>query len=122
MSLQRLADEDLAHRSQTSGLVYPVLYAIIMVFSRYADDHRAIAVLTGLTILVAALLRTRLVLKFNTLYRLNPGSWLADYSALTLLLAGVWAMKSVLRSMLTECIFLTLNPLGQLRAGDNNLW
>jgi signal transduction histidine kinase len=90
MSLQRLADEDLAHRSQTSGLVYPVLYAIIMVFSRYADDHRAIAVLTGLTILVAALLRTRLVRKFNTLYRLNPGSWLADYSALTLLLAGVW--------------------------------
>ena len=90
MSLQRLADEDLARRSQTSGLVYPVLYAIIMVFSRYADDHRAIAVLAGLTILVAAVLRTRLVRKFDTLYSLNPGSWLAGYSALTLVLAGVW--------------------------------
>lgn len=89
-SLQQLADEDLARRSQASGLVYLVLYAIIIVFTRYANDHRTIAVLAGLTILAAAALRTWMILKFNTLYRLNPGAWLAGFTSLTLLLAGVW--------------------------------
>jgi len=89
-SLQHLADEDLARRSQASGLVYLVLYAIIIGFTRYANDHRTIAVLAGLTILAAATLRTSMILKFNTLYRLNPGAWLAGFTALTLLLAGVW--------------------------------
>jgi len=89
-SLQHLADEDLARRSQASGLVYLVLYAIIIGFTRYAHDHRTIAVLAGLTILAAAALRTWMIFKFNTLYRLNPGAWLAGFSALTLLLAGVW--------------------------------
>jgi len=89
-SLQHLADEDLARRSQASGLVYLVLYAIIIGFTRYANDHRTIAVLAGLTILAAAALRTWMIFKFNTLYRLNPGAWLAGFSALTLLLAGVW--------------------------------
>jgi signal transduction histidine kinase len=67
-----------------------VLYAIIIVFTRYANDHRTIAVLAGLTILAAVALRTWTVLKFNTLYRLNPGAWLAGFTSLTLLLAGVW--------------------------------
>jgi signal transduction histidine kinase len=90
ISLQHLADEDLAHRAQASGLVYVALYAIIIIFTRYANDHRTIAVLAGLTILVAATLRTWMILKFNTLYKLNPGAWLAGFSSLTLLLAGVW--------------------------------
>ena len=89
-SLQHLADADLARRSQASGLVYLVLYAIIIVFTRYANDHRTIAVLAGLTILAAVALRTWMILKFNTLYRLNPGAWLAGFTSLTLLLAGVW--------------------------------
>jgi signal transduction histidine kinase len=89
-SLQHLADEDLARRSQASGLVYLVLYTIIIVFTRYANDHRTIAVLAGLTILAAATLRTWMILKFNTLYRPKPGAWLAGFTALTLLLAGVW--------------------------------
>ena len=90
ISLQHLADEDLARRAQASGLVYVALYAIIIIFTPYANDHRTIAVLAGLTILVAATLRTWMILKFNTLYKLNPGAWLAGFSSLTLLLAGVW--------------------------------
>jgi len=92
ISLQHLADKDLARRAQASGLVYVALYAIIITFTRYANDHRTIAVLAGLTIVVAATLRTWMILKFNTLYKLNPGAWLAGFSALTLLLAGVWGV------------------------------
>jgi len=90
ISLQHLADKDLARRAQASGLVYVALYAIIIIFTRYANDHRTIAVLAGLTILVAATLRTWMIFKFNTMYRFNPGAWLAGFSSLTLLLAGVW--------------------------------
>jgi signal transduction histidine kinase len=90
--LQHLADKDLARRAQASGLVYVALYAIIITFTRYANDHLIIAVLAGLTIVVAATLRTWMILKFDTLYKLNPGAWLAGFSALTLLLAGVWGI------------------------------
>jgi len=89
-SLQHSADQDLARRAQASGLVYIALYTIIILFTRYANDHRTIAVLAGLTILVAATLRTWMILKFDSLYKLDPGAWLAGFSALTVLLAGVW--------------------------------
>jgi signal transduction histidine kinase len=90
VSLQQLADEDLARRSQASGLVYVALYVIIIVFTRYANDHLAVAVLVGTTILVSVALRTWLTVKFNTIYKLNPDSWLAGFNTFTLLLAGVW--------------------------------
>jgi len=70
-SLQHLADEDLARRAQTSGLVYIALCTIIIIFTRYAHDHRTIAVLAGLTILVAATLRTWMILKFNSFNALS---------------------------------------------------
>jgi signal transduction histidine kinase len=89
-SLQALADEDLARRSQASGLVYPTLYVIIIVFTPYANDHMAIAVAAGLTIFMAAATRTWLIGKFTQMYNLKPDTWLNGFAALTLVLAGVW--------------------------------
>ncbi len=120
VSLQHLADEDLARRAQASGLVYVALYAIIIIFTRYANDHRTIAVLAGLTILVAATLRTWMIVKFKTLYSRNPSTWLSGFSALTMLLAGVWGAfcaHTVLDYGLELTAMLTLLTTAGISAG-----
>jgi signal transduction histidine kinase len=119
-SLQHSADRDLARRAQASGLVYIALYTIIILFTRYANDHRTIAVLAGLTILVAATLRTWMILKFDSLYKLDPGAWLAGFSALTVLLAGVWGAfcaHTVLDYGLELTAMLTLLTTAGISAG-----
>ncbi len=89
-SLRALADEDLARRSQASGLVYPTLYIIIIVFTPYARDHLIIALTAGVAIISAALIRTWLIAKFTSVYALNPRAWMNGFAGLTLLLAAVW--------------------------------
>jgi len=119
-SLQQLADEDLARRSQASGLVYPTLYVIIIIFTRYANDHLTIAVLAGMTIFVATALRTWLTLKLNTIYKHNPGAWLAGFISFTLLLAGVWGAfcaHAVLNYGLEWTAMLTLLSTAGISAG-----
>ncbi|MEN8802110.1 MAG: ATP-binding protein [Thiogranum sp.] len=119
-SLQHSADQDLARRAQASGLVYIALYTIIILFTRYANDHRTMAVLAGLTILVAATLRTWMILKFDSLYKLDPGAWLAGFSALTVLLAGVWGAfcaHTVLDYGLELTAMLTLLTTAGISAG-----
>ena len=90
LSLRHLADKDLARRSKASGLVYLTLYAIVIIFTPYANDHLIVTVLAGLVIFTAVVLRTWLILKFSTMYQPSPGAWLAGFSFLTLLLGGVW--------------------------------
>ena len=119
-SLQHLADEDLARRSQASGLVYVTLYVIIIVFTRYANDHLTVTVLAGLAIFVAVALRAWLILKFSTMYQLSPDTWLAGFSSFTLLLAGVWGAfcaYAVLNYGLEWTAMLTLLCTAGISAG-----
>ena len=120
ISLRHLADKDLARRSQASGLVYLTLYAIIIIFTPYANDHLTVTVLAGLVIFTAVVLRTWLILKFSTMYQLSPDTWLAGFSSLTLLLGGVWGAfcaYAVLNYGLEWTAMLTLLSTAGLSAG-----
>jgi len=102
------------------GLAYITLYIIIIVFTRYANDHLSVTVLVGLVIFAAVVLRTWLILKFSTMYRLSPDTWLAGFSSLTLLLGGVWGAfcaYAVLNYGLEWTAMLTLLSTAGLSAG-----
>jgi signal transduction histidine kinase len=89
---RHLADTDLARRSQLSGLVYLVLYGVIIVSTPYAQDYSVIAVLVSMVILLSAVFRSWLIFKFDTFYPSGPDRWLAWFSLFTLLLAATWGL------------------------------
>ena len=89
---KQLADYDLARRSRLGGVVYLALFGIIIVATPYARDHSASAVVTGTVILLAAVLRSWLVFRFDKLYPSRPERWLIWFSLYTLLLAGAWGL------------------------------
>lgn len=91
-SPQHMADADLARRSRLSGLVYLVLFGIILVFTPYAQEHTAIAVVASVVIVLSATMRSWLVFSFDKLYQPAPERWLARFTAATLLLAGTWGL------------------------------
>ncbi len=91
-SLQKLADEDLARRSQATAFSYLALYLIVVIFSPYLHEHLSTALLAGSVLLTAAAARTYLLLKFDTLYQLKPDSWRRGFIATTLILGGSWGL------------------------------
>ncbi len=89
---RQAADRDLASRSKMSGMVYVVLYAIILLFTSYAVDHTALAILIGSLILIGAVLRTWLAFDFERLYPTLANRWNVGFSLSTYLLAGTWGL------------------------------
>jgi signal transduction histidine kinase len=89
---RQLADSDLARRSQLSGLVYLVLYGIIILSTPYAQDYPVSAVVVSTVILLFAVIRSWLIFRFDKYYSVAPDRWLAWFSLFTLLLAATWGL------------------------------
>jgi signal transduction histidine kinase len=117
---EHLADEDLAHRSRLSGLVYLTLYGIIIVFTPYAHDHTAIAVLVSAIVFFSAALRSWLVFRFDDFYTPVPGRWLKWFTVFTLLLGGTWGLfcaHAILHYSLEWTAMLALLSTAGISAG-----
>lgn len=115
-----IADADLAHRSRLSALVYLSLLAIILVFTPYAQEHTASAAVIGGAILLSAVLRSWLVLRFRQLYPRNPQNWLVGFVLLTLMMAGTWGLfcaHTVLNYDIRWTAMLTLLSTAGISAG-----
>ena len=89
-TLVHLADSDLAERSKAAGLVYLVLFLIIVAFTPYASEHPAIVIPAGSGILAFGLLRTWLTLRFDTLYQKWAERWVMLFTVSTLAIAAIW--------------------------------
>jgi signal transduction histidine kinase len=89
---RRMADQDLAHRTRLSGLVYLALFGIMLVFTPYSHDHTLSAAVVSTILLLGAGLRSWLALGFERYYPSAPDRWVAGFSLLTLLLAGTWGL------------------------------
>lgn len=91
-SFIHLADSDLAHRSKPSGLVYLLLYGVVVVSTPYAREHTTFATAVGAVLFLAAALRALLIFRFERLYSPDPDRWLMWFSLFTLLTAGTWGL------------------------------
>lgn len=108
---RQAADRDLAIRSKLSGMIYVVLYAIILLFTSYASDHTLLAILIGSLILFGAALRSWLAFDFERLYPALANRWSAGFGLSTYLLAGTWGLfcaHSVLHYGLAWTAMLTV--------------
>ena len=90
------ADKDIAKRTQWAALVYLLLYSIIVVFTPYATDHFYENIFLGLAITLTAVIRTILVLRFDSIYAANPERWRFIFAITTYLLAGIWGTLCML--------------------------
>jgi len=95
-ALQSHADRDLALRSRWSGVLYLVIFAIVIFATPYARDYRFEIVLLGSCLGVAAILRTVLVIRFDKWRTQNPNHWRALFNGLTFILATDWGILCML--------------------------
>ena len=119
-SSKHLADSDLANRSRFSGLVYLILFGVIILSTPYAQDYTALAVLVSIVIVLSAAARVWLILRFDKLYSLSPERWLMWFSLFTLLIAGTWGLfcaHAVLRYGLAWTAMLALLSTAGISAG-----
>ncbi|WP_455208759.1 sensor histidine kinase [Kaarinaea lacus] len=90
------ADKDIARRSRWSGLLYLVVLAIVLVSTPYLKEHSYEVMILGTLIILAALARIILALRFDTLYAKKPARWRLTFFATTLLLASAWGLLCML--------------------------
>ena len=86
------ADKDLAQRTRWAPFLYLLVLSIILTFTSYISDHLYEVSLLGFVIVVAALIRTLLVLKFDVWYPVNPDKWRLAFTIASLLLAVCWGL------------------------------
>jgi signal transduction histidine kinase len=117
---RQMADEDLARRSRTSGIAYPVLFGTIILFTPYAHDHPVVATALSAVLLLCVSFRSWQVFGFNRIYPRQPDRWVLWFNLLTLLLAGTWGLfcaHAVLRYGLEWTAMLTLLSTAGIAAG-----
>ena len=93
--LQR-ADRDISKRTQWASIVYLLLYTVIVSFTPYISDHYYEIIFIGLFILLIAVARTILVIRFDKIYGSNPQNWRLIFSVTTYMLAGTWGIFCML--------------------------
>ena len=90
------ADRDIARRSRWSGLLYLVVLAIVLVSTPYLKEHSYEVMTLGTLIILAAVARIILALRFDTLYANKPARWRLTFFGTTLLLASAWGLLCML--------------------------
>jgi signal transduction histidine kinase len=91
-SLLPQADKDLASRSRWSGILYLVIFTIVLVSTPYLKEHTIEFVVLGTVITLAALGRIMLALRFDKMYAKNATLWRRMFLTITLLLATAWGL------------------------------
>lgn len=94
--LQKQAAAEIAQRSRSGVLAYPVIFSIIGVFSPYASDHSRFFTAIGILILMAALGRGVCAFWFHEVYKYNSVIWRRVNRASVVGLGLAWGMLSMM--------------------------
>ena len=90
------ADKDLVRRSRWSGILYLVIFTIVLVSTPYLSEHTTEFLALGTVITLAAVGRIMLALRFDKIYANNAALWRRMFLAITLLLAAAWGLLCML--------------------------
>lgn len=90
------ADRDLARRSRWSGILYLVVFTIVLVSTPYLKEYPAEFSILGTLITLAALVRIVLAIRFDVIYAKSPENWRKTFIVTTLLLAIAWGLLCML--------------------------
>lgn len=86
------ADKDLARRSRWSGLLYLIVFTIILVSTPYLREHTLEFATLGTAITLAALVRIILALRFEKFYAKNAALWRRTFVTTSLFMATAWGL------------------------------
>jgi diguanylate cyclase (GGDEF)-like protein len=90
------ACKDLARRGTVGGLLYLVIWIIILIATPYLQDWPLISITTLLLLAGFGVLRALLGIYFDRIFATNPVLWLRAYKACVLALAVTWGFVTAI--------------------------